>query len=190
MDHENDTAWIREQLYPGEALLWTGAPGKGHFLRKEDAFLIPFSILWCGFAVYWETGVIADGAPLMFRIWGVPFVLMGLYITVGRFIVRKLRDQHTRYALTDRRLVAKTGKTCRSMDLDRLPCVTVTRRADGSGDIRYGEASPRYGFYNELGFWNGADQNALLTLRNIPDVNSVKLRIENAAARRRDPTSF
>lgn len=179
MDYENDSSWVRSMLYPGENLLWTGKPGKGRPLRKEDLYLIPFSILWCGFAVFWELSVIKTDAPIFFKLWGIPFVLIGLYFTVGRFVVKRLREKNTRYALTSQRLIARTGKTCKTLELTNLPHMSVTQLADGSGDIRFGESAA----YRPYGFGYTRTypyQNALLEFRNIPEVNKVEYRIHSA----------
>lgn len=194
MDYENDTTWVRKMLYPGENLLWTGKPGKGHLFAKEDVYLIPFSIMWCGFAIFWEVTVVKKGnTPFFFKLWGIPFVLAGLYITVGRFIVKQIYKKRSSYALTSQRIITKVGNRIRTLDLCNLPPITVSQRTDGTGDIRFGETV--FSRRNASGFNFGAERNystgAVLELQNIPDVNQVEYRIRTAveqalAARRSD----
>jgi hypothetical protein len=76
---------LQRELGGKERLIWSGQPLPGLRLMPADALLIPFSLMWCGFAVFWEATVIASNAPLLFRIWGIPFVVIGLYFVFGRF---------------------------------------------------------------------------------------------------------
>src|SRR5437016_6122386 len=64
-------------LDPGESLLWSGQPRSGIRLRSQDFILIPFSLLWGGFAIFWECMAVngsskAHGTP------GAVFPLFGL----------------------------------------------------------------------------------------------------------------
>ena len=72
-DLEND---LRPNLASDEKLIWTGRPKTGIVFRGSDLFLVPFSLLWGGFAIFWETSVIATDAPFFFKLWGIPFVLV------------------------------------------------------------------------------------------------------------------
>jgi hypothetical protein len=57
-------AEIRERLEPQERVLWWGGPKGGIRFRLIDLFLVPFSLLWGGGAIFWETMAIRQDAPL------------------------------------------------------------------------------------------------------------------------------
>jgi hypothetical protein len=128
-------------LRPGERLLWQGRPIPRRFvLTPADVFLIPFSLLWGGFALFWEAGVIGSGAPLFFLMWGVPFVLFGLYFILGRFFVAYRQAVSTHYAVTDRRILIVSGLFRRGvteLDLRSIPAIDVRSAGDGVGTINF-----------------------------------------------------
>jgi hypothetical protein len=132
---------IQQDLEAGEKLLWTGLPRRGLMLRGIDFFAIPFSLLWCGFAIVWETMTFTTGAPLLFRLWGVPFVLVGLYIVFGRFIVDAKSRARTVYAVTDRRVLIVSGlfrKNIQSLFLRGLAEMNLSEDHAGRGTITFG----------------------------------------------------
>ncbi len=83
-------------------LLWTGNPAQGLRFRAADLGLVPFSFLWFGFAIFWEYSAVSGGTPLFFRLWGVPFLLVGLYISLGRFFVDARTYERTRLTASRR----------------------------------------------------------------------------------------
>ena len=54
---QDSVAAIQPELLSGESILWAGQPNHRVVFHKEDVFLIPFSLLWGGFAIFWEAGV-------------------------------------------------------------------------------------------------------------------------------------
>jgi hypothetical protein len=97
------TPSIARELTSDERLLWRGRPRSGIRLRGSDFFLIPVSLLWGGFAIFWESAalfMIPKNDPVggLFPLFGIPFVLFGLYFIFGRFIVDKKMREGTEYA--------------------------------------------------------------------------------------------
>ncbi len=124
---------------------------------QRTRFLIPFSILWGGFAVFWETIVVVQGAPLFFMAWGVPFVVVGLYLIVGRFWVDARQRAQTYYALTDSRVIIVSGvfsRSTRSLNVRTLSDVAMTKKRDGRGTISFGPGNPMYAWWGMAG-WPG-----------------------------------
>jgi len=102
-------------LDPAEELVWEGRPATGLKLKASDAFMIPFSLVWGGFAIFWEYMAITMGAPFFFALFGLPFVAIGLYLIVGRFFWDAYTRDRTRYALTTQRAIIATSHMGRKM---------------------------------------------------------------------------
>jgi hypothetical protein len=140
MDYEAQKV-LDAELGSGERLLWSGKPAAGLRLRASDIFMIPFSLMWGGFAIFWEFQVVASGAPFFFMLWGVPFVLVGLYMIVGRFFVDSYQRSRTYYGVSDQRVLIVGGLMSRqvtSLALQGLVEMSLNERGDGSGDIVFG----------------------------------------------------
>jgi hypothetical protein len=101
--------------------------------------MIPFSLLWGGFAVFWETSAFVDHTPLFFRLWGVPFVLVGLYFIIGRFFVDAWVRGRTSYAVTDRRVLMLRNVFSEQLIAANLDCeMRLRKERDGRGTIEFG----------------------------------------------------
>jgi hypothetical protein len=134
---------IKSQLHSDERIIWEGKPDKRSFLFLGPSwFIIPFTILWCGFAIFWEVGVWASGAPAFFLIFGGVFVLIGLYITIGRFFVAGKEWEHLQYVLTNKRALIQQGAWSvefQSVDLNKVDNIELHLRSSGKkGDIIFG----------------------------------------------------
>jgi hypothetical protein len=124
----------------GERILWTGEPGQGVRVRRADRSMIPFSLLWLGFSIAWESWAIRDGR-WGFVLWGVPFLIIGAQLTVGRFVSDARRRARTSYVLTDRRILVSFGgrrPSVSTFSLRTIPAVTLVEMTQGEGDIVLG----------------------------------------------------
>ena len=141
-----DTAQkIRNELSTGESLLWSGRPRQGILFRKSDISLIPFSLLWIGFAIFWEYSAYESSAPLFFLLFGGFFIIYGLYFVFGRFIVDALKRKGTYYGVSNDRIIILSEiptRKLQSLDLKTLNDITLTSKHDGSGDIIFGAQQP------------------------------------------------
>lgn len=129
-------------LRPGERILWQGRPDMRAYSLRGAWYMIPFSLMWGGFAIFWEVGVVSSGAPLFFDLWGVPFVAVGLYMIFGRILVARREAARTQYVVTDKRVIIVSGAFGRrllELALQDLPPTQLeVRGASGLGTITFG----------------------------------------------------
>ena len=151
---------IRNELAPGERLLWSGRPRGGIQLDRSDAALIPLSLVVGGFALI----AVAATATPDFSVRSVPatlvIVVLALYMLVGRFLIDARSRSTTAYGLTDRRALIIGGlfgsergsfvvgglfrQQVVSLPLQDMTNVVLRERGDRSGTISFADFSRQY----------------------------------------------
>lgn len=176
---------FQDDLDKGERLLWTGKPSTKVVFHLSDRFLIPFSLMWGGFAIFWEAGVsgllhFANSSPespsFFMQLWGIPFVLIGQYMIWGRFFYSAYKKSNTYYAITNKRvMVLSLSGTRKLMEryINTLDTISFTLRSDGIGSIYLTNESSD-GFFSNRKNSSPVDSDLnRLSFLDIPDARSV-----------------
>jgi hypothetical protein len=192
---------VSVDLLPGERILWEGRPVRYRPLRPSDALILAFGVIWCGMALFWETSALTHRAgppnppPIGVALWAIPVVLVGLYLAVGRFVLRVIVLRRTRYVITDRRLVRVSslfGTRTKTSYLKSLPPPVITERLDGSGNLAFGAFLNAWDEFARINGWRGRGDRWRAwaiepwdppALWDIPDVRRVRDLIANAQGR-------
>jgi hypothetical protein len=102
---------LQSVIQPGETVVWSGRPDPAVFLTAADGYLIPFSVFFTGFSIFWIIGASSAPAGSLFPLFGVPFVVIGAYYLIGRFLTKWILKRLTAYAITNRRSIVLVGRT-------------------------------------------------------------------------------
>lgn len=169
---------LQKHVNKRDKIIWAERPKQGLIFRSSDGFLIPFSFAWGGFAIFWEVTVLATGAPIFMALFGIPFVLIGLYLIVGRFFHDMYIRKEMIYGLTEKQIIIKRGDKLRFVDLSSLTDMQLTTKKDGSGSILF---NSRLNQINSRGNSSNLAFTPLssgLGFEAIPNVQSVYNQIE------------
>jgi hypothetical protein len=138
---------LQPVLQPAESVLWSGRSDPAVMFTAADIYLIPFSVLFCGFSVFWLVGATASepsgSTAGVFPLFGVPFVIIGLYYLVGRFLVKWILKRTTAYAITDRRAIVLVGRSRLSeAELHGGSRLTSVSRNQSHMSVTFNSATP------------------------------------------------
>jgi hypothetical protein len=156
---------------PGEKIRWVGKPATGLRFNRSDWFVVPFSLLWGGFALLFPVDVRSGAGP--FLVIPIVFKVVGVYIIAGRFFVDMFRRSRTEYGLTDRSAVvisSSFGASTRVVDLHTLSEISLERGKSGEGSVVFG-AQPSIFAGNNMRAWGGAPSAP--TFEYIPNAAAV-----------------
>lgn len=127
-------------LIEDEQLLWSGKPKTGLLFRQSDLFQVPFAAIWLyivvtGFVVRQDGDLGSAVDPI-----SILFVGVGLYLLIGRFIYEAIQRHYTYYALTNQRVMVKSGITSsqlRSTWLNSIVGIKISERRGGEGSLTF-----------------------------------------------------
>ena len=191
-------AAIQPELLTGESIVWTGQPNTRVVFHKEDTTLIPFSLLWGGFAIFWEMGVMGLGPfgtnpsePWSFGVvWGIPFVVVGQYLIWGRFLYAFWKKSRIYYAVTNQRAVAVQSSPSRrvsSVYLDALPMLQKSVRHDGIGTVTFAQTEPLWSGRRKSGLWDSISIGDVPSFIDINDADEVYRLVADLREKARAP---
>lgn len=177
MNYNDEYSFSTPYIAGDEYILWKGKPETGNLVTSRDVALIPFSIFWCGFAIFWEMSAIAGGAPFFFALFGLPFVGIGLYMLFGRFIWTSYIRKRTAYVITNKKIIRLRGNKIDMLEGKSLPSIHVEAYKNGMGTIRFGEQ-----IYYRRGRAYSVDPygsgNGLFMIENVANVAQVQQAID------------
>lgn len=132
---------LEQMLQSGEHILWQGKPVKPKYVVRKwpmscfGAFFLGFAIFWTiqAFLMTREIPAEAGGMGMMFRyffpLFGVPFIIVGAALTFGHFIFSGMSWKNMEYAITNQRVLIRSGArtiSVSSTELEDVTGVTVT----------------------------------------------------------------
>ncbi len=140
---------VANELEADERLLWVGQP-RLDLATRPAFFLVPFGIVFAGFAVLWMVLAGAMTGGLMAPC-ALPFIAVGIGLIASPVWLRS-QARKTLYALTNRRAIIWEpawfgATTVRNYTAAGLGHMSRTERADGSGDLVFEEITT-YGSNN------------------------------------------
>jgi hypothetical protein len=125
-------------LLPGERVLWAGEPVQRPLYVAADGVIAPAGLVLAAVALWFLFAKEPSGPVLA----GVVVVLvLGLYGAIGRSVVRYLALGRTTYAVTDSRIIARSGlfrQKERSSELAGLPAPALKPGPSRTGTIAFG----------------------------------------------------
>lgn len=132
---------IRRELYGPEQLLWAGRPIQGFLLRPHDIFLLPWGWIWAvviyrDFYYFHFTSNDPLYMQLRFGFW----VLLGLYLFVGRFLIDIRQREVTYYGVTNQRAIIVSGllnRNVQSIFYDTLNDIELSGAIERRGTITF-----------------------------------------------------
>jgi hypothetical protein len=177
---------VSTYLLAGERLLWSGRPRQGLMFTSRDAVLVPFSLVWLSFVVFWTMTAARGNAPGFFILWGMGFLAIGLFFTIGRFFVDAWIRARLIYAVTNQRiLVIRPAPFANlvTLGLGNLPQVSLSEGSGGRGTIRFGDNSLFATFGRRNGFASWVDSlDPVPQFLGIEDAKSVFNQIQSLSS--------
>jgi hypothetical protein len=120
-------------------------PNPNMIFHSDDWVAIPFSLLWTGFIVFWETSAANQHSTFM-TLWGIPFLIVGNYMVWGRFLVDAWLKRRTYYAVTGQRVLILQNAWRDKFSTTYLTLIpTIRQEGTDRGTLWFGPKLPILG---------------------------------------------
>lgn len=126
------------EISPGERVLWAGEPVQRPLFVAADGVIAPAGLVLTAAALWFLLTRQPSGLTMAAA---VVALVLGLYAAIGRSAVRYLALGRTTYAVTDSRIIARSGlfrQKERSSELASLPAPVLKPGPSRTGTLSFG----------------------------------------------------
>ena len=178
---------IDSELSSDEQVTWAGQPDPSRAAWRALPICL-FGIPFAGFAIFWISSAVDMGAPGVFPLFGIPFVLVGFGMLLSPLWMAH-KSKKTAYVLTNQRAIIFEGgwsthvRSFGPSDFDRIE---RRQKSDGSGDVIFArEHYYQSGHYSGSGssrhYHSGGWRTREIGFFGIPDVKDVEAMLRDLA---------
>lgn len=126
-----------DDLRMGERLLWVGRPGSGGRAYLPSAGGIAFMAIWFSFMLAWVSAAFSGGSPVLFVVFALAMLGAGVKALVHPYLKANRLARTTTYAITDQRVVARSGDGS-GFDLPAAGLPHAVRWSHGACSVTFG----------------------------------------------------
>ena len=138
--NEKVQKYLESKLLNGEEVLWYGQPPKGFLLRRSDWFYIPSSLIFAFGVAFVDYKMLVQSIYFGLFLNSL-FMLISIYVTLGRFYTDFVYRKNSYYILTNLRVLIpnfKNGKDGFELSLSDLKGIYLNKKSNEYGNITFG----------------------------------------------------
>ena len=128
----------------GQVVLWCGRPDARVVFMPADLVLIPLTVIWTGIPILMGVTALNGGSrmpPGIATAIIVAFSLFGLYLFVGRFMVKAILNAQTCFVVTASDAIVARGRTIKRFPLHQHAVEITRTRRGGHATVYFGDSS-------------------------------------------------
>ncbi|MBP1572888.1 MAG: DUF308 domain-containing protein [Oscillospiraceae bacterium] len=144
-DFEKASRAVQRHLYQGERIVWAGT-GVANDDKGSAVVQKVFGIFWLAFSIFWVVGAFSSAG--VFGLFGVPFVIIGIGIVFGK------ANNVVCYAVTDNRVIVKSGRGTSTIMLNQISNPRLIPLSQDLYNVTFNSTVP-VNNYGNFGMGNG-----------------------------------
>lgn len=159
--------WYRNYLNPGEYVKWSGKSEMKAGFNPIYLFLVPFFTVWCGGVIFGTVSTliaaIQGEAEWFGLIFMIPFWAGGTFFIYYLFVLPYMLRKHTRYAVTNKKIIQKYKSKVKFISLDPMPQIQMSViNKYGYGSITVGGTYETSDYSNFFPMLPGQNQGSII----------------------------
>ncbi len=175
MEHASQNQYWKALVRADEQVLWTGKPDSGNIFAGVDRNKLSAGLLFAGVGSLFAFPPLFLDGDIAFTLFGMFFVIIGLYLSLGKALRNLFLRKDTLYVITNKKIIRFRGQHIDMLKAEEMPPPDVIFHRNGNATLVFGSSiTDEYTLGGDTHTEFGPDP---FTLENLPDVSDAEAAI-------------